>query len=78
MPERDWLLNGEWGLRIADRPTMDSHSPLYLGETEPKKTEPEHRIAVKDQRLSSALGKQIHYMFGNGGGGREAWGLDAE
>jgi hypothetical protein len=51
---------------------------LYCRTMEPQKTETEHRTAVKDQRLSRALGKQVRYMPGNGGGGREARGIDAE
>ena len=34
--------------------------------------------SCQDQRLPCALGKQIRYMSGNGGGGREARGIDAE
>ncbi len=51
---------------------------LYCRNMEPQKTETEHRTAVKDPRLSRALGKQVRYMPGNGGGGREARGIDAE
>ena len=51
---------------------------LHRRNMEPQKTETEHRTAVKDQRLSCALCKQIRYMSGYGGGGREARGIDAE